>query len=65
MKRSEIDNWGSRPNFEQMYEVVAETFELSLVRGFKEANYKWWCNPPKGWETLDKVAKSLLRLANY
>jgi len=27
MKRLEIDNWGDCPNFEQMYEVVADSFE--------------------------------------
>lgn len=38
------------------------TTVLSFMRKGLGASYTWWCEPPKGWENLDKIASIVLRL---
>jgi hypothetical protein len=36
-----------------------ETHELVIPRGLSRVHFRWWCDPPKGWEPLAKIAQLL------
>jgi hypothetical protein len=35
------------------------TYTLTITSGFQEARFKWWCEPPAGWEGLARIAAML------
>jgi hypothetical protein len=40
------------------------TYELLIERGFNKVQFTWWCEPPRVWKALAKVAKALLNRAD-
>ncbi len=40
------------------------TYELLIERGSSNVQFSWWCEPPRVWEALGKVAKTLLNRAD-
>lgn len=51
---------------------AAPTFEMGCDGGFTElvvggyagkAHYRWWSDPPHGWERLDKLAQKIIALS--
>jgi hypothetical protein len=37
---------------------------LEIKRGFNVSCYSWWESPPPGWEPLDRIAQTILQIAD-
>jgi hypothetical protein len=40
------------------------TYELLIERGSSKVQFSWWCEPPRVWKALGKVAMTLLNRAD-
>jgi len=45
---------------ENAMRLDGQTFELTIERGFNAVEYKWWPEPPKGWEPLGDLVNVML-----
>jgi len=41
-----------------------ETFVLTLSSGANRVRFEWWCEPPEGWEALERIARMLKGLCS-
>ncbi len=49
---------------EGIYGCDGETSILTIESGCNEVSFKWWCEPPKGWEGLDRIARMIEQLSS-
>ena len=45
---------------EEIYGCDGEFFTMTVGSDFGGATYKWWSDPPKGWESLPKITSRMI-----
>lgn len=49
---------------EEISGLDGTTYELLIERGPNKVQFRWWCDPPRGWQALGEVSERILNVAD-